>query len=376
MFVRKARAILANGQPNPMVNVYHVHFKGGGSCRSFSKCRARWCADPAGGLNKPGLMSSLGMPGGITEQGLLSAASWNMLRHANQVMLGYCSSDQWIGKARAGDAVSIDPNDNAADVSSIAFHGADIVAAAFDKLSSGFTISRTVKGQTFTYNMPPITKALILSGDSAGASGVANHIDRLAATFATAKVVGVLDAGGMINLDDPRVDFAGATPQTPNYKSYMRQSAKQARSFHVVRNSALDASCIALTKPSTFYCFDTYYLAAKPTITTPILQRSSLADALQWHSLMPFLPNRQTQRDLAFDSLSAAVAANANLSILGANCTRHVVLRNNRQYKHMRPVLPGPTVKNAIENWLNGCFAGACSQTVRLAGSTGTSDCP
>ncbi len=378
IYVRPAPATLPNGQANPLLAAWQIHLKGGGSCRSFAECQKRFCMAPGKQTNKPGLMSSLGYPAAIEGTGMFADRPKNMFAMANQVLAAYCSSDGWIGNAPAGAAISIDPADNPATVSRIAFMGEEIVNAMLDALDSGLNIRTGEDGGA--YKMPRLSDAryLIVSGDSAGASGARSHLDRIAARYPEAITVAVLDAGASIDMQDGRIDYT-LLAATPSYAQMMDLRARQARSFQGVRNTALDASCVAATKAPRADCFDNY-LVQRDYITTPTLQRTSLADVTAMAGVGGMLPAPVgvTLRQLSRDGLAAATAARANLSGLGPNCTRHITLRNNRQFARMEVLAGGTPLWREVRDWVQGCFKGACPKVVELANpaNPAASTCP
>ncbi len=379
IYVRPAPANLPNGSPNPLRNAWQIHLKGGGTCRSFAECQARFCMAPGRQTNKPGLMSSRGYPAAIEGTGMFADRPKNRFAQANQVLAAYCSSDRWIGDSPAGAAVSLDPADNPAAVSNIAFMGAVIVTTMLDQLDAGLTVSTGEQ----TYRLPSLKGArqLLLSGDSAGASGVRNHLDRIAARYGQAITVAVLDAGASIDMQDPRINYAPLAA-TPSYALMMDARSTQARSFHGVRDGALDASCKAAnpgTGAAERACFD-QYLLQRDHITTPVLQRTSQGDVTALGGLTAMLPAPYglSLRQLSRDGMAAATAARATLSGLSPNCTRHVTLRDNRQFARMEVLAGGKRLGRDVLEWVSACFAGACPKVVKLAdpANPATSTCP
>lgn len=384
IFVRPAVATLPNGQPNPLRKSYLIHFKGGGSCRSFDECQARFCrSGPAPGqTDKPGLMSSRGWPTLMRGTGLMAEIPQNRFALMNQVLLGYCSSDTWIGSAPAGSTVSLDPGDDPADVANIAFMGEAIVSEALRLLDSGPT--RPVPGGGGVYAMRPLVDAaqIVIAGDSGGANGARHHLDRIAARYGDAQVIGMIDAGGAVDMADSRIDFALMTPPT-DYKTFMHDRLAQARSFWSVNDSALDDSCIAAhpaTSGDDYLCLDGYALQ-RDQIETDLLQRNSLGDVTTLRSVGPLVaaPAAQSVRELSRDGLLAQSAASANVSVLGANCSQHVTFRSNAQVAGMRTLAAGPVLYQELWSWVRACFAsGTCPKLSVIApvSNPSVSTCP
>lgn len=166
--------------PNPSLDRWVIHFMGGGGCRSFKSCKARWCDDPGAFLDNPGLMSSRGTFLRTNGTGILSQGPGNPLRGWNHVLLYYCSSDAWIGNNDAGEVKSLDADDtDGANDHIIAFKGAAIVEAAFDRLLDDLEIVLPNSGGLEMRKLID-AELVLLSGDSAGASGARMHADRVA----------------------------------------------------------------------------------------------------------------------------------------------------------------------------------------------------
>ncbi|MFK7837491.1 MAG: pectin acetylesterase-family hydrolase [Sulfitobacter sp.] len=383
MFVRPAPANLPNGQINPLRRMYHIHLKGGGSCRSFEECRRRWCNAAGTFPNQPGLMSSRGWTDLVAGRGLFADRALNRFSHANQVLVGYCSSDTWIGSSPAGTAVSENPADVPGDVSRIAFMGETIVNAALDTLDSGLTVP--VPQLDREIKMPKLPRAnhIWITGDSAGGNGVRHHLDRIAARYPDALTLGGIDAGGAIDMTDPRIDWSLLPSGPTDFETFMKARVLQARSFHGVDDSALDSSCKTANPGGGFdeqACFNGFELG-RDHITTPVIQRTSLADSTTSGSLGPMLaaPSGLTLRQLAFDGLRASAATNPTLSALGANCTRHVTFRNSGQVARMRSLRKGLNLYRELDLWVFGCMAaGTCPKMVTLAmpNVANASNCP
>lgn len=375
MFVRPAPNVLPNGDDNPHKGMYHIHLKGGGSCRTFLDCQQRYCTTGGARLDKPGLMSSKGWASHIQGEGLFAEHRSNRFAWANQVLVGYCSSDTWIGSAPAGTAISSDPalpslqaEEDA--VSQIAFMGAVIVDEVLARLDAGVVVdSETQYG---VYNMPPLTEAsqLLWTGDSGGANGARHHVDRVAARYSNAKVVAALDAGGAIDMSNTQFDYSPYS----DFDSFMEARYQQVRSFFGTKDSALDASCIA--SGGTHECINGYRLM-HDHITTPTLARVSLADNQTVKAVERLIPvgagptAEEVTRQLAYNGLRTLASTNPIISVLGANCSQHVTFRNNRQYRNMIVDGTGPTLHRALSRWVKDCFSVAgCTQVVSVAPPT------
>ena len=181
MYVRPAR-VGATEPDGPSANRWLIHFEGGGSCTTFEECGVRWCGL---GFYTAHQMSSTFEENFISRTGLLNRNGTNRLADRNLVMLNYCSSDSWSGRKSDVPLRSVD---DATKGYSVHFQGATISEAAFTALERGVT------------GMPKLTDAtdLLISGDSAGASAVRTHLDRIAARMKTispnARVRGQMEA--------------------------------------------------------------------------------------------------------------------------------------------------------------------------------------
>jgi hypothetical protein len=157
-----------------------VYFKGGGSCVTEEDCKSRpkdlKSSDPwlrFDQLTENGNPASTdGKAGGI----LSADPEINPDLHAwNHVYMVYCSSDQWAGDRGASDATY-----------GMHFRGRKIVHAMFDAMKDPQIVgSSTIDNAS----------RVILGGSSAGAAGLRNNIDRVAADLKGVDVRGFSDAG-------------------------------------------------------------------------------------------------------------------------------------------------------------------------------------
>lgn len=261
MYVRAARAG-ATEPDGPSANRWVIHFEGGGGCTTFEDCVARWCGV---GFYTAHQMSSTWEGETINRGGLLSRNAVNRLGDRNLVMLNYCSSDGWRG--RKSDAVLRSTEDPSKAVS-LHYQGATITDAAFDALERGVA------------GMPKLTDAtdVLISGDSAGASAVRQHLDRLAARL-KAKNAAVRVRGNMEATFFP--DFNGKQgfpPGDPRDPPYATKSAKYANIEVALTNSQLDDSCLAAHQGASAYlCADNGFVELNH-ITTPFFQIQDLND--------------------------------------------------------------------------------------------------
>ena len=146
-------------------DTFVIHLPGGGQCYDEDSCNERW-------KFKPTSMSSINFPPirykkGFLDNSMKRTPFWS----ANKVMLGYCSSDGYMGDVEA--------NKNSWGWH---FRGQQLVFAMIRDLISNHGLSSS--------------STIVFSGGSAGARGVMVLIDVLVADYFPkgAKVVGFLDS--------------------------------------------------------------------------------------------------------------------------------------------------------------------------------------
>ncbi|MFN7919420.1 MAG: pectin acetylesterase-family hydrolase [Bryobacteraceae bacterium] len=261
IYVRSARPG-ASEPDGSSANRWVIHFEGGGGCNTFEDCLERWCGL---GFYTAHQMSSTWEAGSISRGGLLNRNAINRLGDRNLVMLNYCSSDGWRG--RRSDAVLRSATDSTKAVS-VHFRGATIVEAAFDALERGVA------------GLPKLTDAtdVLISGDSAGASGVRHHLDRLAARLkaknSSVRVRGNLEATFLPDFNGKQ-GFPAGDSRDP---VFAQKSAKYNTVDVGLLNSQLDDSCLAAHPgASSFLCADNGYVELNH-MTTPFFQIQDLND--------------------------------------------------------------------------------------------------
>ena len=146
-------------------DTFIIHLPGGGQCYDEDSCNERW-------KFKPSSMSSTNFPAskfkkGFMDNSMKKTPFWS----ANKVMLGYCSSDGYMGDVAAS-----------ADTWGWHFRGQQLVFSMIRDLILNHKLSST--------------STIVFSGGSAGARGVMVLIDMLVANYFPkgAKVVGFLDS--------------------------------------------------------------------------------------------------------------------------------------------------------------------------------------
>jgi len=237
--------------------------QGGGRCTSYDECRARWC-----GTNSyhAGKMSSTYTHESIEAKGIFDREyedQFNKFGDANQVYLYFCSSDGWSGQA--DDVVFEDPL-GVGEPFRVHFRGRAIMEATIDTLLNG--VSSTNGEQT----LPSLADAdsVLLTGSSAGSTGLAANLDWIATQLpSTTQVSAVLDARFY-----PTTDFI----DDPTVADYV--SAGLVADHELVTgayNPYLDESCVAAHPSDLHLCSETSHVRLNH-LTVPFLQVFDLAD--------------------------------------------------------------------------------------------------
>ena len=259
MYVRPAR-VGAVEPDGPAANRWVIHFEGGGGCQTFESCAERWCGV---GFYTAHQMSTTYENDAILRGGLLERNSTNKLADRNTVMVNYCSSDSWQGQK--SDVVLRSETD-ATKAYTVHYRGATIAAAAIDALLAGVA------------GMPKLSDAtdVLISGDSAGATAVRTHLDRIAARLRavnpSVRVRGNLEATFMPDVNG-RQGFPAGDPRDP---VSVTKTASFEKEFALMNNQ-LDDSCLAAHPGARYLCADNGYVELNH-ITTPFFQIQDLVD--------------------------------------------------------------------------------------------------
>lgn len=353
MYVRAARPG-ATEPDGPSANRWVIHFEGGGSCTSYEDCIVRWCGL---GFYTAHQMSSTYENDSISRGGLLNRNGANRLADRNVVMLNYCSSDAWAGR-KSGTVLT--STEDPTKAYSLHFQGATIADAAFTALERGVT------------GMPRLTDAtdILISGDSAGASAVRTHLDRLNARLKAAnpnvRVRGQLEATFFPDFNGKQ-GFPAGDPRDP---VYAKRTEQYTRIDVGMLNAIQDDSCAAAHPDARYLCADNGYIELNH-ITTPFFQIQDLTDsqllealeeggleatpaqiAAGLHDQLTALGNiRNTAIErTAITSAPAAVAR---------NCGVHVMWSDDDGFfgKKIRATAPGSPAYSYYDllwNWMNG----------------------
>lgn len=185
-------------------DTFIIHLPGGGQCYDEDSCNERW-------KFKPSSMSSTNFPAskfkkGFMDNSMKKTPFWS----ANKVMLGYCSSDGYMG-------------DTAASPNTWGWHfrGQQLVFAMIRDLIANHKLSST--------------STIVFSGGSAGARGVMVLIDILVADYFPkgAKVVGFLDSPYYIDVPS----------YSPLYKGFQYEESMKYK--HMNTKNIISPECSA-----------------------------------------------------------------------------------------------------------------------------------
>lgn len=207
-----------------------IFLHGGGKCSSDAACAERW-HDPNAGND-----GTIGYHGNMTTsteptndfngKGILdfdgvdpppanaAGPGTNPFIGFNRIMVPYCSSDSWSGRNTAARpfnsapfVVPGSPGSQIPPLTSIRFSGRHIAEAVTDLLmSGGIKTGRKVNNAAADRVEPPSTASdeIVISGSSAGGTGVTRNLDNLARIVrdaaASVKVFGVIDAADTVGV--------------------------------------------------------------------------------------------------------------------------------------------------------------------------------
>jgi hypothetical protein len=367
-----------------------IVFHGGGGCHDADGCYERWCGIT--GFDRAGKMSTLGAYdaiGGV--QGILSRnPAVNAFAGYNQVLLNYCSSDNWVGSA-----VQTGLQPAAGPAYDIEFHGEAIVNDAFTQLLAGAAPDAGPAATYWNDVLPSLRTAeeIILVGESAGGGGLRHHLDRLEAwlraeVFAPeVRIAGVVDAGMTPGLWDPAITW-GAAGAPASYADHLLGMVRDSHDLWGTDDTAIDASCLDPAYAAAHnavgvhpeICYDTTYTLLNH-ITTPFFARQDINDPLGREKYMQWLlyPNgpafTAAQAAQLVDTATLAgglepIAVTPGVS--GTHCQQHVTVLTGDFFSDT-PVFPaggpvGLSFHDLLWNWLNAAGPARQVQPDGIAG--------
>lgn len=239
-----------------------IYTQGGGSCTGFQHCLDRWC----GVDYSKAKMSSAFTPQTAGESALFAREEGNPFGLANQVLLYYCSSDQW-GGTRA-DVVMEDP-DGVDSPYRLHFRGHEIARAAIDRLMAGPVAADADSSVV----LPSLADAdrVLWAGASAGGRGAQAHVDWLGERLGDdVELVAWFDGSLPIDYDDLGPDGAALA----DYDRDVRWPEIYAGLY----GQFTDASCAeAHPGDEAWMCMPGPHVVLNH-ITTPFFARQDLSD--------------------------------------------------------------------------------------------------
>jgi hypothetical protein len=327
----------------------------GGACQSWEICRDRWCSYNTS--YDAARMSSRFAPEIARANGLLSRDADNEFAAANQVLVYYCSSDQWTG--RRGDVVLNDPEGVGASYR-LHFQGFSIIEALDDALRGGLTSDDGAEV------LPPLGDAtrILFSGGSAGSAGQTHALDWWAGRYPDAEVAGFFDSS-----NDPVVDDIVNETVAADFEAVL--PARHDVVFSSLYDAHLDESCMAAHGDSEPWLCSLGSHVRLNHITTPYFVRQDLRD--------PVTFNAFEQLGLSLEDYAVSLEATMNRfpallqtaeerdamtrapGVYVSNCEQHIVALNNGwfglganpasvQNADGTPV----SVHDALAAWING----------------------
>ena len=390
MYLRPSSAYYTGPRlPNPEQHPerWLIVFHGGGGCGSADQCLERWCGIP--GFNRAGKMSTLGAfdatPGrrGIFKRN----PALNRFAGYNQVLINYCSSDNYIGSE---SHVGLVPT--AGPTYDIEFQGEAIVRDVFQTLVAG---AAPDAGPALTFwndVMPSLLTAeeIVLAGESAGGGGLRHHLDSIRQWLLTqmapeTRIVGVIDAGVPPALSGAAIDWTSLASPPVDYTDYLLTALEpRAHGFWGANASAIDQSCLNPAWAAAHnavgshpeICLDTTYTLFEH-ITTPVFVRQDINDTLArdrytlW-DLLPNLPTFWSEQFLQTNALPAFAGLEPPVVARGAfgpKCNQHVSMLSDDFFRHtITPVAGALSFHDLLDNWMNGALPSAQVQVDVLAG--------
>ncbi len=179
-----------------------IHLNGGGSCGSGLSCSERWFSKFTS-FNRNN-MTSRHLPLGTNGRGIFerdgSFGQQNPFAGYNQVLVHYCSSDNWSGTKPDEALQGFDFRETSlgCKMFTISFLGRPIFDAVIDTLRrNGVPALNYLRPRGQSQVLPDLDEAdlVVLTGGSAGGAGVINNLDHLRLILPmTIRVAGITDS--------------------------------------------------------------------------------------------------------------------------------------------------------------------------------------
>lgn len=344
MYMRPAPA----GSPN--ANKWIVFFDGGGGCADEDACLERFCSLSGDIIDVAGKMSSLGAPPAIDPPtGLLARQPGNRFGNWNHVLVHYCDSSDYVGSAAVK---TLSPPSYPGMDYNIQFNGEAIANDVFDTLIAGPTLPDNGSRECA---MPDLHNAFVLfAGESAAATGVREHVDRIAARLLAEGVTvkSATDASFSPSLSDPTIPW---DPALSGYASYDELGSlynrPRFRDFWEVDDTALDASCLA-SGIDDYYCMDATYLILNE-ISTPSFVHADLIDSMGQQRLLDWGACADNY-EIATRTANQFTQLPAGFGYFGQMCNQHVQIQRKQFGRTNIQNGTGLTFHDVLFNWLTG----------------------
>ena len=369
-------------------NKWHIQLQGGGACGSGQSCAERWCsANTNFGMDK--MTSSLSKPS-IRATGILSPNSESQFATWNHVLIYYCSSDSWTGRAHG---VDLEATQDSGSVNyMIYFQGADVVDSVFDILSNPTGRIRPVRREpgSVVPRMPDLDDAtdVLISGSSAGGGGVKNNGDRLAALLRTNNVHCAegdcpLDVRLLLdstffpayeNIDYASSVFCMSDPEKCDYEGFIKAQNDDVNVG--LWQWSTDDSCLAyhgaVERGDAWRCADGTHIM-QHHVTTPMMVGQDLQDQLLagnftefgFGDLFDFGSSVRSQLlDLEqLDQLAEEGSAHTGIPLVrpatfGSQCQGHENLGNRKSFYDVKVEVYGVrySYHDVVWNWWSGAL--------------------
>lgn len=387
-------------------NKWVIFLQGGGGCGGGQECANRWCSAGTNfGMDK--MSSSLSKPS-INGNGVFDRRESNRFGSWNQVLVYYCSSDNWAGNklnhlsASGGSGTTI--------AYDIQFRGAKIVEAVIDTLRkpSAGRVRIVRQEAAATPGLPDLDEAtaVLLGGSSAGGGGVRNNADKVG-TILRANNVHCSGSSGCSLIyraavdasfgpESEDLDFTRSTfcASDPTLCSYAGVFTTRYESVAVgTWGAQMDDSCVAwhqTNAPGTEWrCADGEHVFANH-ISSELFARQDLQDQLLTGNFVEAGLGsaedfgRLQEADLReFPSIQAraeegpSAAGGKSVAVFAAQCTDHESFTNNRGFYNVKVTQNGVpySFHDVLWNWWSGAFPQVVIRT--FTGRAGpAAECP
>lgn len=386
-------------------NKWVINLHGGGACSSGPSCAARWCncdstdACPFAAVTTTFnrlTMTNASPPqkpaGGFSLRGGTGAQT-NPYGDYNQVELSYCSSDAWRGTIRAVPLTTVNPVSGEDVTFTLHFLGAKILDAdlAWLRQDGAPGLVYTLGGASTA--LPDLDEAteVIVTGDSAGGSGVITNLDYITDTLkqynanpSVLATYGLLDA--IVGPDREPLDYGTFhIPEVRSYDDYLTLLSIAPNET----GARGDASCLEYHAADTRICRDETHVV-RNHITTPFFVRMALRDMLISNNYVSEMMRNPDQTPMTVASFAlrlhdelGALTASAEEpptkapGAFGPACVKHDTIHDTNQTFQTTITPPASTPQRLVkifDNWRTG----AGTPTVLLTESQTLADtnCP